>query len=81
MPTQLSLDRFEGKNKSIAVLLTDAGETLNLPRSLLPSGVKVGDVLELTLERDVDASRKLRDQTRSVQKELRTTDPGGDIKL
>ncbi len=38
MTTRLSLDRFEGKNKSIAVLLTDDGESINLPRALLPPG-------------------------------------------
>ena len=36
MTTRVSLDRFEGKNKSIAVLLTDDGELINLPRALLP---------------------------------------------
>ena len=36
MSTRLSLDRFEGKGKQIAVLLTDDGATLNIPRSLLP---------------------------------------------
>ncbi|HKI18974.1 MAG TPA: DUF3006 domain-containing protein, partial [Isosphaeraceae bacterium] len=46
----LSLDRFEGKGKEIAVLLTDDGETLNIPRSLLPSGSKPGDVLALSIE-------------------------------
>ena len=38
MATRLSLsfDRFEGKSKSIAVLITDDGEPLNIPRALLP---------------------------------------------
>ena len=81
MPTRLSLDRFEGKNKSIAVLVTDDGETINLPRSLLPAGARAGDVLTLTLERDAEATRKLADETRQVQQDLKETDPGGDIKL
>jgi hypothetical protein len=79
--TRLSLDRFEGKNKSIAVLLTDDGESINVPRSLLPPGVKAGDVLTLTLERDAEATRKLAEETRQVQKDLKKTDPGGDIRL
>ena len=53
----LSLDRFEGKGKEIAVLLTDDGETLNIPRSLLPAGSKPGDVLTLSLEHDAGATR------------------------
>ena len=40
MSTRLSLDRFEGKGKQIAVLLTDDGEALNLPRSILPPGTQ-----------------------------------------
>ena len=77
----LSLDRFEGKGKSIAVLLSDQGETVNLPRSLLPPGVKPGDVLMLTLEHDAEATQKLAEQTRQVQDRLSQSDPGGDIRL
>jgi hypothetical protein len=79
--TRLSLDRFEGKGKQIAVLLTDDGESLNFPKSLLPSGTKPGDVLTLTLERDDLASKQLAEETRQVQDKLAQRDPGGDIKL
>ena len=81
MTTRVSLDRFEGKNKSIAVLLTDDGESINLPRALLPPGAKAGDVLALTLEADPEETRKLAEETRHVQKDLEKTDPGGDIRL
>jgi hypothetical protein len=79
--TRLSLDRFEGKGKQIAVLLTDDGEALNFPKSLLPPGTKPGDVLTLTLERDDLASKQLAEETRQVQDRLAQRDPGGDIKL
>ena len=78
---RLSLDRFEGKNKSIAVLLTEAGDAINLPRALLPAGVKAGDVLTLSLGRDDEATRKLAEETRSLQRELKKGDTGEDIKL
>ena len=81
MTTRLSLDRFEGKGKQIAVLLTDDGETLNLPRSILPPGVKPGDVLALTLEHDPSATRQVAEATREVQDRLTERDPGGDITL
>ncbi len=81
MTTRLSLDRFEGKQKSIAVLVTDDGQSINLPRALLPPGAKAGDVLSLALEADPEATRKLAEETRKVQQDLETTDPGGDIKL
>jgi hypothetical protein len=77
----LSLDRFEGKDKAIAVLVDDDGATINVPRAFLPAGAKPGDVLAMTLERDEAATRKLADDTRKIQDELKATDPGGDIKL
>jgi len=77
----LSLDRFEGKGKNVAVLLTDEGETVNVPRSLLPPGTKPGDVLTFSLERDAEATRALAEETRQVEDKLKERDPGGDIKL
>ena len=77
----LSVDRFDGEEKSIAVLLTDDGDAINMPRSLLPQAVKPGDVLTITIERDAEATRKLADETRNVQRKLSQGDPGGDIRL
>ncbi len=77
----VSIDRFEGKGKDIAVLVTDDGETLNIPKSLLPPKSKPGDVLKLSLERDEQATQDVADETRRVQGKLSETDPGGDIKL
>jgi hypothetical protein len=77
----LSVDRLEGRSRPIAVLLTDDGESINMPGSLLPSGVKPGDVLTITIEHDAEASRKLADDSRSVQDKLSQGDPGGDIRL
>jgi hypothetical protein len=79
--TRLSLDRFEGKDKSIAVLVTEDGATINVPRALLPPSARAGDVLTLSLERDAAATKKLGEETRKVQKDLKATDPGGDLKL
>jgi DUF3006 family protein len=79
--TRLSLDRFEGKAKQIAVLLTGAGEPVNLPKSFLPPGAKPGDVLTLIVERDDLATEQLAQETRQVQDRLAKRDPGGDIKL
>jgi hypothetical protein len=78
---RLSLDRFEGKTKEIAVLVNGEGEIVNLPKSLLPPLTKPGDVLTLTLERDDDASRQVAEEIRRVQDKLSERDPGGDIKL
>jgi hypothetical protein len=78
---RFSLDRFEGDSKQIAILVSDDGQTVNLPKSLLPPSTKPGDVLTLTLERDAGASRQVADETRRVQDKLSRRDPGGDIKL
>jgi hypothetical protein len=78
---RLSLDRFEGKNKAIAVLVLEDGTSFNVPRALLPAGTKAGEVLSLTLERDVEATKRLAGETARLQEELRKTDPGGDLKL
>jgi hypothetical protein len=78
---RLSLDRFEGKDRSIAVLLTEDGQTIAFPRALLPAGARAGDVLALSLERDAEATRELVEETRAIQDELKRRDPGGDLKL
>jgi len=78
---RLSLDRFEGKGKEIAVLVSDDGNTLNLPKSFLPAGTQPGDVLTLSLERDALATRQVAEETKRVQEKLSERDPGGDIKL
>ena len=77
----LSVERFEGKGHSLAVLVTDDGEAVNMPRSLLPADIKPGDVLAFTVERDAGATRGLAEETERVQRKLSGGDPGGDIRL
>jgi hypothetical protein len=62
----LSIDRFEGTKKQVAVLLAGDGTQVHFPKSLLPKGVKAGDILSLTIERDVEATKKVAKQTRAV---------------
>jgi hypothetical protein len=81
MTVSLSIDRFEGDRKQIAVLLTDHGDAINFPRPLLPQGSKPGDILVFNIERDTEATKKVADQTKAVQTELKKRDPGGDLKL
>jgi hypothetical protein len=81
MTIRLTIDRFEGAKKQVAVLLTDDGTQVNFPKALLPRGVKAGDILSFTIERDTQATRRVARETRSVQEDLKKTDPGGNIKL
>ena len=61
--------------------MADDGTPMNVPKKLLPKGSKAGDILTLSVEKDVQATRKLARETRAVQDDLKKTDPGGDIKL
>jgi Protein of unknown function (DUF3006) len=78
---RLSIDRFEGDKKQIAVLLAEDGTAINFPKALLPKGARAGDVLTFQIERDAGATRELTDKTRKVQDQLKKSDPGGDIRL
>jgi hypothetical protein len=78
---RISIDRFEGDRKKIAVLLAEDGTQINVPKAMLPRGSKAGDILSLTIENDAEATRQVASETRAVQEELSKGDPGGDIKL
>jgi hypothetical protein len=60
---RLSIDRFEGDRKQIAVLLTDDGAPINFPKVLLPRGARPGDILTLQIERDTEATKRVADAT------------------
>jgi hypothetical protein len=62
----LIIDRFEG---DWAVLDHD-GTTFNFPRDLLPDGAKEGDVLELGLQVNKDATLERRQHIRKLEDEL-----------
>ena len=77
----VSIDRFEGKSKQIAVLIDEEGETYLRPRGHLPEGAKEGDVLRHDLTHDREATERVHRETKGVQRQLRGRDQGGDIKL
>ena len=81
MNIRLTIDRFEGSKKQVVALLSDDGDQINFPKKLLPKGVKAGDVLTFTIEKDVEATKQVAEETHAVQEDLKKSDPGGDIKL
>ena len=81
MKVRFSIDRFEGDKEDIAVLLADDGTQINVPKVLLPRGVKAGDILSVAIEKDIEATRTVSKETRAVQADLKKSDPGGDINL
>ncbi len=78
---RLSIDRFEGDRKKIDVLVTEDGRTILWPRDLLPRGAKAGEVLSITLERDLEATADVARAASAVREKLDRRDPGGDIRL
>ncbi len=81
MSVRLSIDRFEGARKEIAVLVTDDGRSILFPRPLLPRGSKAGELLTMTLDRDLEGTAELARKAKAVRDDLTRTDPGGDIQL
>lgn len=77
----LTVDRFEGEGKAVAVLLAEAGWTVDVPRALLPEGTRAGDVVSFDLRKDDAATRAVARKTAEVQAALKATDDGGDLSL
>ena len=62
----LVIDRFEGE---WAVLEYD-GTVFNVPRSLLPTGAREGDVIDLVARVDESATEKRRQKVKELEDEL-----------
>jgi len=58
---QATVDRIEG---DVVILVVDTRnpQTITLPTALLPDGCREGDIIELTLEPDPDATRTGRER-------------------
>lgn len=79
----LALDRFEADRDGVelAVLITDAGRAIVVPRTLLPPGAEAGTSLNWTLVLDPATTAAAAQETASIRADLKRTDPGGTIKL
>ena len=60
------LDRFEGKYA--VLLLGDAMEKVNFPKSFLPADISEGDYLTITIERDTAATEAAEDEALELLK-------------
>lgn len=78
---KLALDRFEGDGKRLAVLVTERGVEVTVPRELLPDRASPGDLLRWSLEVDAGATRAVRGEAKRLIEELERGDPGGDVVL
>jgi len=84
-----AVDRLE---RNVAVLVSDKGETIEMPRLELPTGIREGAVLRVrfgaqnlpdwssaVIDRD-EEKRRLEEAQRLLDK-MKRGDPGGDITL
>jgi hypothetical protein len=83
------VDRLE---RSVAVLVSDSGETIEIPVLQLPRGVHEGSVLRAqvgarnlpdwsTAVLDEQEEERRLNQAKSLLDEMKRSDPGGDITL
>ena len=84
-----AVDRLEG---AVAVLVSDSGATVQMPRVELPTGIREGAVLRVRFGAQnlpdwssavidkQEEERRLREAKRLLD-EMKRSDPGGDIKL
>jgi hypothetical protein len=64
-----TIDRIEGE---LAVLLVGDGRIkVNMPLALLPEGCKEGDILNISIERDLEATRQARERVSILIEKLR----------
>lgn len=84
-----AVDRFSG---GIAVLVSDDGQTVEMPRAELPKGLHEGSVLRVgfglaskpdwsSAVIDKEEEHRRRNEAKRILDEMKQSDPGGDITL
>ena len=70
---KVTLDRIEG---SIAVLLVRNDEEIkiNIPLFLLPSGSKEGDILDITIDKDVQETEDAKERVSGLLEKIKRKD-------
>jgi hypothetical protein len=73
------IDRIEGD--LAVVLLGENGKfKLNIPITFLPADCKEGDVLKITIERDMAATEQTKERVSSLMEKLKKKGQSGMIK-
>jgi len=69
-----TIDRIEGK---MAVLIAGVENTkFDLPLALLPQGCKEGDVLNISIERDPEATQQAKERVSGLMERLKKKSQG-----
>ena len=75
---RFTIDRFEAQG---AVLETPDGKTINYPRNLLLKDAKEGDVFDLNIDMNREATEERKTNIKGIVDDLKKKDKGGDIQL
>jgi hypothetical protein len=57
------------------------GKTINYPRNLLPKDAKEGDVFDLNINMNQEATEERKTNIKGIVDDLKKKDKGGDIQL
>jgi hypothetical protein len=69
-----TIDRIEGE---LTVLLVGDGRIkVNMPLALLPESCREGDILNISIERDLEATRQARERVSSLMEKLKKKGQG-----
>jgi hypothetical protein len=69
-----TIDRIEGE---LAVLLVGDGRIkVNMPLALLPEGCREGDILNISIERDLEATSQARERVSGLMEKLKKKGQG-----
>lgn len=70
-----TIDRVEGKT-AVLLMGEDGKIKMNMPLVLLPVGCKEGEVLNISIERDPDATGQARERVSSLMEKLKKKEQG-----
>ena len=71
-PIRLTVDEInpDQEQRPLATLVSDAGELVTVPLTLLPDGTRVGDVLNVAFSPDPDEREQRRRKIADLQRRL-----------
>jgi hypothetical protein len=73
-----TLDRFED-GWAVLLLSEDEGVEFELPACMLPCGCREGDILDINITRDVEATREATERVSGLIEKLKKKDKDGSI--
>ncbi len=73
-----TLDRYED-GWAVLLLREDESIEFELPACMLPCGCREGDILDIDITRDVEATREAMERVSGLIEKLKKKDKGGSI--